>query len=346
MRTIALDVHTGKSQLCVADGDGTILLERTVATNAEELRKAVCAVQGPKRVVFESGPLAGLIQDALEGVVEDIIACDPTQNALIAKAEDSNDERDARRLSLLARNGSLQRVYVPSKPFRTLRSLVCYETRLTRLVCEYKLRIKAFFRSQGVAYRGRGIYAVKNREEGLNAFTAGAARFQIESLYRMLDTTRKERVRLRGELRRITKPMPVIERLQSIPGIGPVVARVLVAWIVDPGRFQSRGALCSYAGLALRQNFTNWKATGRAHASKRGQRDVKRVLFLASRAVLRIKTSALAQRYQARREAGWEDRKAIRDVARTLLLMAYHVWKTGEVYDHGRVTVPGSPRAR
>ena len=105
MKTIALDVHTGQSQMDVVSEDGEVLLERQVATEPAELRRAVEAISGPKRVVFEEGPLSAMIRDALDGVAEEIVSCDPTRNALIARAEDSNDERDAHRLATLSRLG-------------------------------------------------------------------------------------------------------------------------------------------------------------------------------------------------------------------------------------------------
>jgi hypothetical protein len=192
MKTVALDVHTEMTQLCVCLADGRVVAEKAIETKAEVLRREVGAVQGPKRVVFENGPLAGMVMDAVRGVAEEVISCDATRNALIARADDSNDRNDA---------------------------------------------------------------------------------------------------------------------------------------------------LAAYAGLGLKQDVSNWRA-GPSHASRRGQRQVKRVLFLAARAVVRWADSAFARRYAARRAMGWEDRKAIRDVARQLLFAVCHVWRTGEEYDDARINVP------
>ena len=104
MKTIALDVHSEWSQLTAfSDEGGEILLELKVLTQAEELRRVVSGITGPKRVVFEEGPMSGLIKDALTGVADEIISSDPTQNALIATAEHSNDEVDSQRLAVLER---------------------------------------------------------------------------------------------------------------------------------------------------------------------------------------------------------------------------------------------------
>jgi hypothetical protein len=55
-------------------------------------------------------------------------------------------------------------------------------------------------------------------------------------------------------------------------------------------------------------------------------------------------TSALRSRYDARISAGWEDRKAIRYIARTILFVACSIWKKGTVYDDAKVRVPENNR--
>jgi len=140
--------------------------------------------------------------------------------------------------------------------------------------------------------------------------------------------------------------MPVTQRLRTIPGVGPITARTLVAWLVESKRFKSRKALSAYGGMGLGQGFTNWTATGRARASRRGQRELKRALFLAAH-VASHGDSALGRRYRARLDSGWEHRKAIRDVARTMLFIAQAVWVKGKENDDTQVNVPRSdPTAR
>jgi hypothetical protein len=107
--------------------------------------------------------------------------------------------------------------------------------------------------------------------------------------------------------------------------------------------------LCSYAGLGLGQGYTDWKPISRARASKRGNRAIKRVLFLAARAAVKSK-SALARRYEAQRQAGLDERAATRNLARTILFIACSLWKKGKRYDDTCVAVPnanaGSTRER
>jgi len=336
MKTIALDVHTEWSQLAAYSEAGQMLLELKVATTAEELRRVVKGIPGPKRVVFEEGPLSGLIHDALVDEADEIISCDANRNALIARAEDSNDEKDTRRLAMLSRAGALHAVYVPPEPYRTWRSLVRYDYSMARAVTALKNRIKGLCRRHGVRYEGTRVYLAAGRQKVLRKMPQPAVEWQMKSLYRRLDHVRAERVGLHRVLQRLGKSLPVLKRLRTIPGFGALTARAVVAWIVDPLRFKSRKALSSYAGLGLGQGFTNWKPVGHARASRRGQRELKRVLFTAARAATHG-DNALARRYKARLEAGWDDRKAIRDVARTLLFIVRAVWITGQEYQDERM---------
>lgn len=339
MKTVALDVHSESSQMTVVSPAGEILLEMKLATQPEDLRRVIAGIDGPKRVVFEEGPMSGMIQDALAGVAEEIISCDPTRNALVARSEDKSDERDALRLAMLWRAQAIHPVYVPPEPYRTLRSLVRYDHALGKGITGVKNRIKALCRRLGIRCRGVRVYSDAGRKEALEQIPDAALRWQAKSLYRQLATLRTERLRARGVLLRQSRKFPEIERLKSIPGVGPVIARTIVAWVVDPHRFKSRSALSSYGGLGLGQGWTNWHPINRAHASKRGQRELKRVLFIAARGAL-LGENSLTRRYQARIRSGWEDRKAIRDVARCILMIARAVWITGRAYDDVMVNVP------
>ncbi len=343
MKIVSLDVHTETSQLCLSNEDGTVVFEMQVSTQAEELRRVIGGIAGPKCVVFEEGPLTGMISDAVRDLVDEVISCDPAHNALIARAEDANDERDARRLAELVRLRSVRSVYVPQEPCRSLRSLLVYDLGLAGELGGVRNKIKGLCRRNGIPSAGTGVYGQSGRKRVMANLGSAAMRWQMESLCRLLDALQAERGNTSKRIDSLARKVGPVERLCTIPGVGPVIARTLVGWIAEPTRFKSRSALYSYAGLGLGQGWTNWQPVGRARASRRGNRCVKRALFLAARSASRGH-SALARRYQARREEGWEDRKAIRDLARVILKIAVLLWRKGATYDDAAVSVPRTSR--
>ena len=343
-KLVLLDVHGDQSALIACSESGEVMLEMQVPTTREELRRVVGAIPGPKRVVYEHGPMAALVNDALKDLVDEMVAADPTRNALIARAEDSCDELDAWRLGMLDRAQETYPVFVPEEPYRTLRSVLRHDHVMAEEITSVKNRIKGMLRRHGIASRGTGAYRKGERAEIGRQLPNAHWKWQLGSLWRQLDWLRRERVAAHRQIRRICRPLPVVAKLRKIPGVGALVAPTIVGWIVDPTRFGSQSELSAYAGLGLGQNITGWKRMSRARASKRGQRELKRVLFIAARSAVAGR-SALAKRYQARIAAGWEDRKAIRDIARHILFIACAMMRTGEGYDDQRVNIPPSPGA-
>ena len=132
--------------------------------------------------------------------------------------------------------------------------------------------------------------------------------------------------------------MPIIRKLRTIPVVARLIGRTLAAWLADPNRFKTRNALSSYGGLGIGQGVTNWKVTGAARASRRGQRALKRVLFIAAQAAIKG-DNALAKRYQAHCLAWWNVKKATRDIARHILFAAWAIWKSGKEYQDARVAI-------
>ena len=169
MKTVTLDAHTERSQMAVISPEGEILIELQVETTPEELGRVVSGIPGPKRVVLEMGPLSAMIHDALDGVAEEVVSCDPTRNALVSRSDGSNDRLDARRLGVLDRAGATHEVYVPPEPYRTLRSLVHYDYMLSVAVTRTKNQLKALCRRYGVRYRSRGVVGGGGRVAGASA---------------------------------------------------------------------------------------------------------------------------------------------------------------------------------
>jgi transposase len=339
MKTVSLDVHADKCQLALLTKSSEVLLEMQVETTAEELQRVVCGIPGPKRVVFEEGPMSGMIYDALKDYADEVISVDPARNALIARAEDSNDAKDAVNLGILLNTRAVSKVAIPEEPYRTLRGLVRYDLTLTWESVKQNNAMQALLRRNGVRGRKSGVCRKEVRQEFAKELPNANLRWQLASLGRQFDMIRLERVRARRSITNLCRRIPDVKRLKTIPGVKNVIAPTLVAFIVDPARFSTPSKLSSYAGLGIGQGVTNWKPIGRARASRRGNRILKRAIFIAAECAAKG-SSRLGERYRARISAGWEHRKARRDIARTILMIAAALMKTEGAYDDGRVGVP------
>lgn len=120
-------------------------------------------------------------------------------------------------------------------------------------------------------------------------------RWQIRSLWGQLDTLNSEIADSRGQIRRLARDLPVVERLLTIPGVALIISSTIVAWIVSPPRFDNRNAKGSYAGLGLGQGKSNWQPIGPAKASRRGNRGLKGGQIVCG--TVRIRASGLDSAY-------------------------------------------------
>ena len=78
----------------------------------------------------------------------------------------------------------------------------------------------------------------------------------------------------------------VSQRLDDIPGVGPLIASALVASVPDPHVFKSGRDLAAWIGLVPRQNSTGGKER-LGHISKAGNRYLRMLLVVGALSVIR-----------------------------------------------------------
>ncbi len=78
----------------------------------------------------------------------------------------------------------------------------------------------------------------------------------------------------------------VSQRLDDIPGVGPLIATALVASVPDPRAFKSGRDLAAWIGLVPRQNSTGGKER-LGHISKAGNRYLRMLLVVGALSVIR-----------------------------------------------------------
>jgi transposase len=123
---------------------------------------------------------------------------------------------------------------------------------------------------------------------------------------------------------------PLIPILVSVPGIGELAARVILAeFSTDMSRFPTAGHLISWSGLCPKNDESAGKR--RSTRMRKGAPWLKSLLFQCAWAATRKAGSYLQaqfHRLRARRGA----KKAIGAVAASMLTAIYHMLKTGTFY--------------
>jgi transposase len=118
--------------------------------------------------------------------------------------------------------------------------------------------------------------------------------------------------------------------IQQLPGIGPVLAAVIVAEIGEVTRFSNAAQLCSWAGLTPRHREPDTKLT-RGRVTKQGSRLLRWALIEAVQHVPADSLpGAVKQRIIARRGSKAKNIAKVA-AARRLLTLVYYGMRDGQI---------------
>jgi transposase len=237
------------------------------------------------------------------------------------------DARDSTNLAELLRMQRLPEAWLAPPAVRELRELVRYRAKLVALRSGLKAQVHAVLAKQGVRVPMSDLFGAAGSRllEGLRLERAYALR--VASLRRLLAVYDQETAMLGGEISSALAGDAGYLALQTIPGVGPVLAAVFVAEIGEVGRFSGAPQLCCWAGLTPRHRESD-TTVRRGPITKQGPRLVR---WAAVEATQRLpagsKQAADFHRIAGRRGKGIGRVAA----ARRLLTLVYYGLRDGHL---------------
>lgn len=126
--------------------------------------------------------------------------------------------------------------------------------------------------------------------------------------------------------------MPYRHVLETIPGIGSVLAAAIIGEVGDITRFPNAKALVAYAGLDATVRSSGQFESTRNRISKRGSPVLRNSLWLATISARRFNPELKAY-YEAKIRQGKHPGVATGAVARRLVHALYSIWKDNRAYD-------------
>ena len=124
-----------------------------------------------------------------------------------------------------------------------------------------------------------------------------------------------------------------IERLQTVPGVGPKVAFAFTAHVAAD-RFEDADQVSNYLGLVPRVHMSG-ETERYGRITRRGNGYVRALLVQAAWALIRTKKGgALKERYEyMTKEKGISKKKSIVCIARKLAVLLYTMMRDGSGYE-------------
>jgi len=206
-------------------------------------------------------------------------------------------------------------------------------------------RLKAMFRSRGVAVSGKSVYSEKGREEYLEKLP-DATRGATKTMYAQYDAVEEIRRRAEKDLVQEAHRHPISRVLESCPGLGPIRVAQLIPIVVSPARFRTKRQFWSYCGLGIvMRSSSDWVRTkdgGWTRANVQQTRGLnlnhnhtlKNIFKGAATTVIsQLETEPLHQDYQRLIAAGTKPNLAKLTIARKIAAIALSMWKSKEKYD-------------
>src|SRR5262245_34405377 len=254
---VGLDVHSKASVFVMQDGHGQVLAQGEMPTTPEGFRRWHEAQRLPTGtpVALETGTVAFFVARELTGLGCAPIVVDAREGRRKAhRPTQKSDRRDAVELCDGLRRGIYRAiVHVPPRPVAGLRETLARRRHFVRLETAQVNAVKRRRRGAGLGRRSRSL----GTEVGwakLRATLAGHGELRdyVEPHRALWRCARAQRVALE---RALTEPLAHrafvsdLRRLQTIPGVGPIVAATILAVFSDVRRFADAKHAASYAGL-------------------------------------------------------------------------------------------------
>lgn len=342
-RYVGVDAHARSCTLVVMSATGQHLRSLVVETNGEALVQAVQGIGGRVHVCLEEGTQSAWLYELLKPHVAEIVVSMPPE-----KRGAKSDERDAWTRANELRTGTIEtRVYKAPRQLAALRCAVrAYDFAVTD-VARAKNRLKSVFLSRGVRAES-GVYDPERRAEWLAQLPLPYQRLASWTC-REIDELLPLREEAEAWLQAEVKAHPIIRKLSTVPGMGPIRSAHVVAIGGTPERFRTRRQFWSYAGLGIitrtsaewgRERGGEWMRSPKVQTrglSRRRQPRLKAVFKGAATTVIsQLPEDPLHADYQRSLRSGTKPPLARLTLARKIAAIVLSMWRHQEVYNPKR----------
>src|SRR4030066_885928 len=328
MKYIGIDYHKQYFVATAMDERGKVISKDKVSTDRDSIRHYFKKVgTGETKAVMEACYGWEYFYDEVDDLLEDVIMAHPLKTRLIAEARIKTDSIDSETLAHLLRADLIPQAYAPSAETRDQKNLLRYRSSLTAMKVRIKNMVHSVLTRNHIEDKGFQELSDKFGKKGIAYMRAITLKGNDTAiLHEYLDLLEEIEKRIKSaesRIRAVCRQDEICKLLDSIPGIGDILAVTIRSEIDDIERFISSGKLCSYAGL-VPSTYSSGNRTYQGKITKQGNKWLRWAMIeAAQRAPLSdMWLSAFFGRVSTKK-----GRKIARvAVARKLLEIIYRIW--------------------
>ena len=330
LQVVGMDLHRRRSVLVRMTADGRKLETAHITNSPAALRRVIARAGKHPKVVLEATYGWYWAADTLAAAGAEVHLAHPLGVRGFAYRRVKNDEKDAADLADLLRMGRLPEAWIAPDEIRELRELTRYRIKLVRLRTSCKDQVHAVLAKLGIPVTCTDIFGVWGNTwlDGLELGQPYAGK--VASLRTLAGELTAEITVLEAAIADLLEHHDGYHAIRALPGIGPVLAAVLVAEMATlPGSLTQPG--CAGRGRADPRHRESDVKVSRGHIIKQGSPLVRWALM---EAIQHVQTGhPLRQRKDdilARR--GKEARNIAKvAAARQLLTWVFYAMRDGQV---------------
>ena len=333
-----IDLHARKMYVCLLDRDGQVRLHRNLDAGPRAFLKAVAAFRDDLVVAAECMFSWYWLADvcAAEGI--DFVLGHALYMKAIHGGKSKNDRIDSEKIARLLRGGNLPMAYVYPQAMRATRDLCRRRSYLVHFRGELLAHVTNTNTQYNLPRFEKKLSYKANRDGVTDRFAEAGARTSMDVNLELIGHLDRLIGRVQLQLTRTAKiddPLGY-QLLQSVPGIGEVLALVLLYEIHDIRRFDTVGRFLSYCRL-VRPKHESCGKTSRGPGGKFGNAHLKWAFGEAT--VLMIRELPWAKRFIDRQLTKKVAKaKALNMLAKKLARTVHFILRRREPFDVTRFT--------
>lgn len=300
--SVGIDLHTTQFTVCAITPAGDVLKEGQYQTTDEGYGSFISWCHEVEKehavsidMAIETTGSARYFRNMMQQEGFHVIVINTLQFKVVVQSSKKTDWHDAELIARYLSKDMLPECYLCDQETEELRKLLSERSDLITVIVKTKNKIHNMLRGYGIGTTGAQFQSKKKRQQLLNdledhkLYTEHAAK-TLKMLLSTLSALEEQVNEIELLIDEFIEDDEVVERLETVPGIGKITASTIRAYIGDIDRFETYKQFAAYCGLTPFVRFSNNKGfTG--HITKNGPTELRTAMVQAVMGMLRLQKS-------------------------------------------------------
>jgi transposase len=330
-----IDLHTNKMYVCILDGAGEKMVHRNIKTDREVFLKVIEPYREDIVVCVECMFTWYWIADLCSEENIPFVLGHALYMKAIHGGKTKNDKIDSYKIALLIKGGTFPMAYTYPAEWRATRDLLRRRMYISRRCGELVAHIVNTNTQYNLPGFNKKISRKYNHEGVVERFDDPEVQKSVETDLAMINSLNEILKKVEWHIEKTARQHDyhTLYLLRSIPGVGQILALVILYEIHDIGRFPRVQDFSSYARLIRPVKESDGKWAG--HSNKKiGNHHLKWAIKEA--AILMLRDSQQAKYFVSKLERKYNKGKALGIFTHKLGRAIYFMLKNKEAFDMKR----------